>query len=341
MKAILRIILVLMIVVILFLIWRNLRPIDGGEGTPIPESTPAQTAVSLDICSFNIQFLGSSKERDNVSLAWAVSECEIVAIQELVAPPFPGQFPDGSPYKPDPQSAAFFQEMDKLGYAYVLSEEDTGTGERLHVNSSSTEWWAVFYKAEWVEIADTLPMGFLADDRSDHPDYERVPYAFPFRTRDGKSDFVLINVHFKPGDGPSERARRKEELNAIFRWIDGVDEREGDFIILGDMNFKNRAEIEDILPEPWLSLNDEAKATNTNINGPKPYDHILFRPQKSREIDRAFDFKVLDLIQSMGKRWRRSEAYPGDPYDHNRFRRYFSDHHPIMFRWHSASADDD
>ena len=72
--------------------------------------------------------------------------------------------------------------MQAQGYAYLLSEEDTGTKDRIHLINSATEWWVSFYRPEQVQPAPDLPVGFLAEDRSDHPDYERVPYAFGFRT---------------------------------------------------------------------------------------------------------------------------------------------------------------
>ena len=47
----------------------------------------------INICSFNVQFLGNPKNRDNAALANLVGGFDIVVIQELVAPPIPGAFP--------------------------------------------------------------------------------------------------------------------------------------------------------------------------------------------------------------------------------------------------------
>jgi hypothetical protein len=150
--------------------------------------TPSSQGKSdLLVCSFNIQFLGNPKARLDTALAQVVRACDIVAVQELVAPPKPGKFPDGSPFKPDKEAAEFFAAMRGQDYHYVMSEEDTGTNERIHVNSSGTEWWVTFYRPDAVQPATDLPAGFLAQDRSNHPDYERVPYAFPFRTLEAVS----------------------------------------------------------------------------------------------------------------------------------------------------------
>lgn len=93
-----------------------------------PPPTSSSASESVTICSFNIQFLGSSTHRDNAALAGLVKDYDVVVVQELVAPPYPGSFPDGSPFEPDPQAAAFFDAMKANGADYWLSEEDTGTG---------------------------------------------------------------------------------------------------------------------------------------------------------------------------------------------------------------------
>lgn len=306
------------------------------------EKEPPQTAAPTDlgICSFNIQFLGNSRHRDDPALAQLLDDCHIAVIQELVAPPSPGHFPNGKPRKPDPEAAEFFAAMDALGFDHVLSEEDTGTSDRIHVNGSSTEWWVAFYRPEAVAPAPDLPTGFLAADRSNHDDFERVPYAFGFRSAQG-ADFVLISVHLQPGAGKKGRNRRAHELAAIGRWIDAHDDgAERDFIILGDMNIENCKELAQVLPKGFVSLNDECLPTNTNPKKPKPYDHVVFRPGDSAEIDRQYDMKVIDLVEHMRPYWKGTEPYPGDPYDHNAFRRHYSDHHPVRFRL-AASGDDD
>lgn len=162
-------------------------------------TAPTTDNTPISIASFNIQFLGNSTRRDNFALASVVSPYDVVVVQELVSPPYSGSYPDGSPFKPDPQSAAFSDDMAALGYQYLMSAEDTGSGDKIHRNGSSTEWWVAFYRPGIVTPAEDLPHGFLAGDRSNHDDYERVPYAFGFRTTSGTLDFVLVSVHLKPG----------------------------------------------------------------------------------------------------------------------------------------------
>jgi endonuclease/exonuclease/phosphatase family metal-dependent hydrolase len=317
---------------------------------PPPAATPPDVpaAQHITICSFNIQFLGQFRSRENGMLADLLAGYDVVVVQELVAPPYPGTFPDGTPYTPDGEAAKFFDEMKSRGFEHALSEEDTGTGDRIHLNSSATEWWVTFYKPSRVKPAGgTIPRGFLTQDRSNHPDYERVPYAFAFRSVPPLRetvDFVLISVHLQPDSGPAARARRKHELASIAAWISAreAESLERDYIVLGDMNIENAAELADATPAPFMSLNDECRPTNSQKT--KPYDHVMFRPGPTREIDRGFDMVVVDLVAETKSRWQaagRTEIFPGDPYEHDAFRQRFSDHMPIVFRIAVPQSGDD
>lgn len=307
----------------------------------VVEPTASGDPNKLTVCSFNIQFLGNSNKRDDGALAQLVSPYDIVIVQELVSPPYPGRYPDGTPVKPDEQSAEFFNDMKRHGFQYILSEEDTGSGEANHRNGSSTEWWVAFFKPGKVQPAADLPHGFLAQDHSNNPDFERVPYAFPFRSLHGELDFVLISVHLQPGGGRKETARRRHELAAIAAWIERHDLQEKDFIIVGDMNIEDKEELAQATPRGFRSLNDECRATNTNVNAPKPYDHVMYNLTSTTEIDTGFDMQVIDLVKAMKSQWKATEQFPGEPYNHDEFRAYFSDHDPVIFRLTLPSQDDD
>ena len=304
-----------------------------------------ESASDLTICSFNIQFLGHFKKKDNKSLANLLKDYDIVVIQELVAPPKSGQYPNGDFYSADDEAKAFFDEMESQGFSYQLSEEDTGTNDEIHSKTSSTEWWVSFFKSEKIELANDLPFGFLDDDRSNNDDFERVPYAFAYRTVDSSTDFVLISVHLQPGSSSNNKARRKHEIRTISNWIDSHDDVEKDFIILGDMNIEDSLELADVTPVGYLSLNDECVITNTLLRndgtGGKPYDHVMFNLTHTTEINQSFDFDVVDLVKEMESHWSSTDPYPGNPYNHNLFRQYYSDHHPVVFKLNVSQSDDD
>jgi len=308
-------------------------------------SQTIQSSEYLEVVAFNVQFLGHFKNRDNVALAGSMAQYDIVVIQELVAPPFDGFFPDGTAYRPDYEARQFFYAMMDLGFEYVLSEEDTGTNDNIHKNSTATEWYVTFYKSSKVVLALDLPNGFLAADRSNHPNYERVPYATAFRTTKGGNDFVLVSVHLKPGNSSSDTRRRATEINTIASWVNNNNTYEKDFFVLGDFNFKNCQQITALRPAGFQSLNTESNCqmTNTNVNGRRPYDNVLFPNSSANGLVGDGQFVIIDLIDAMRSEWYVdfTSPYPGDaPYNHNKFRTRFSDHHPIKFRL-KVDFDDD
>jgi endonuclease/exonuclease/phosphatase family metal-dependent hydrolase len=306
---------------------------------------PVGSSDTITVCTFNIQFLGQFTRRDNNALTDILKNYDLVIIQELVAPPMDGVYLDGEAYSADLQAAAFFEAMQNNGFEFLLSEEDTGPGETNHNYGSATEWWVAFYQPERIETAADLPSGFLADDRSQNDDFERVPYAFAFRVPDSTMDFILISVHLKPGDSSSEKDRRAHELSAITNWIEANSSAEKDFIILGDMNIEDTEELSEVTPAGFLSLNDECRSTNTlvhdDVDKGRPYDHVMFDTAFTKEVDRIYDLKIIDLVEEMRDCWVSSDPYPGDPYDHNLFKQYYSDHYPVVFRMISSEDDDD
>ena len=319
--------------------------------------TPAPGTVT--IASFNIKWVGYyDKERDDEGLVDLVKACDVVVIQELVAPPdftkvgmpvnWPEdrgmRYPNGDPLRFDDGATQFFSAMRKVGFdKFMLSEEDTGPGDRNHKNSAATEWFVAFYKSARLKSRggpDTkcLPSsGFIANDLTANADYERVPFAFWFKTKSGtEMDFVLVSVHLQPDAGRKPRARRKQELGAIARYIEREAHGQGkekDWFILGDMNIQSCKELAEVLPARFKSLNDECRDTVPSVMN-RPYDHVMYRPDLTQAVDSHYDMVVIDLVQSVRHRWSvvGDGPYPGEPYKSRIFPKYFSDHNPINFR---------
>lgn len=335
----------------------------AGKKPDVDQSKPPESSKEkLKICSFNIQFLGNSKIRADRTLAKILRDnsCAIVVVQELVAPPDlrilkgsshyqKGELPvfprTGESLVHSERATVFFKEMEEVGFAdFLLSEEDTGTSQSVKQNNgSATEWWVTFYDSSKVAIAKDLPSGFLAENRNANTEFDRVPYAFPFRAIDGSFDFVLISVHLHPDSGHRNALRRKQELDAIGKWVHAAQTKgaERDFIILGDMNLEDNEEVQNSMPEGFVTLNTKAQwNTNTNLNNPKPYDHVMINPTFTSEVRALNNFQVLNLIELVRPHWI-LPVFPGDPYNHNIFRLYFSDHHPIAFEADLPVRDDD
>lgn len=287
----------------------------------------------LEICSWNIQWLGNYTKKDNNSIADYLSKYDIVVIQELVATPFTITCSDGTIMKEDKQASEFFASMKKQGFNYSISNEDTGSPKsgKPHSNGSSTEFFAVFYKENKVAIDSSLANEYIDSTLFRNPIFTRVPHAFSFSTNEG-NDFTLISVHLTADD--SEQEKRKTELEGIYTWIERNDSVEKDFIILGDFNLKDKIEHDNVLCNGCSSLNYSCEPSSL---GGKPYEHVFYNAQDSKEID-SNSFEILNMKLIFKNYWTSEEEYPID--DNNLFRQLYSDHNPMIFKILVTQDDD-
>lgn len=296
---------------------------------------------TLDICSFNIQFLGHFKERKNDILAEILKDYDIVVVQELVAPPVNGKYPNGNSYKKDAEGALFVEEMTKRGFSFWLSEEDTGP-QKNHTPTTASEWWIAFYKPQTVEPDSARCYGFVSRPLTINPYFKRVPYAFPFRTKDRKSNFTLVSVHLQPGNGLDDRQCRKNELSELFKWSTNQWESNKDFIVLGDCNIYNQEELLPFQTIGLQTLNANFISTNTKMyessDKGEPYDHVFHFSSTAEDLVPG-SFKVIDLIAEL-KSFQHSITIPLEPYVHDLFRTAFSDHVPVSFQLISGKDSD-
>ncbi|MDG1842143.1 MAG: hypothetical protein P8I93_07335 [Crocinitomicaceae bacterium] len=284
----------------------------------------------LKICSFNIQFLGHFKNKENKIMARFLEPYDIVVIQEMVAPPVKGKYLDKSLYKKDLESALFVNEMLSRGFSLWLSTEDTGPTKN-HSASPASEWWIIFYKNNKIKADSSRFYGFISSPLSANPSYERVPFAFPFQSVNEKTTFTLIPVHLKPGNRKEDQLRRQEELNSIFNWTASQKEKNKDFIVLGDFNIYKKEEFLHFEKDKIYSLNKACLPTNTKLyetlKKGKPYDHVFYNNSTKEDI-KENSFKVVDIRREL------MQMNPSNvvmPYDHKSFRTRYSDHLPISF----------
>ena len=290
---------------------------------------------TINICSFNIQFLGHFKARDNQTLSELLKPYDIVVIQEMVAPPISGVFPSNKQkYKADVESKAFADAMQEQGFSYWMSTEDTGPTKN-HVNSSASEWWITFYRNDVIVPDSSRFFGFIDTTLAGSSKFERVPFCMPFKSIDGKSTFSLISLHLKPGNGLDARARRASELKTLFEWGPLQTGINKDFIYLGDCNIYKKEEFVKYESVGIFSLNNKCFSTNTKLyedpKKGKPYDHVFYTKSTKGEII-VKSFKVVDLMAKI-KELNDENVFPYEPYEHNLFRTKFSDHVPVSFSY--------
>lgn len=290
---------------------------------------------TLAVCSFNIQFLGHFKERNDTLLTNLLKVYDIIVIQEMVAPPVDGLYPNGSTYKSDKESESFHNLMTTKGYNFWLSEEDTGPTKN-HINSSASEWWIVYYNDK--VLPDTLnePFGFLSDTIVGNSGFQRVPYSFAMKSADGSTTFNLISVHLNPGGSSSDKAIRQAEFKGIYDWIKTSVKTNKDYIVLGDCNIENSEELQSLVLNPfqeeYQSLNSNCISTNAKRYEAKekgrPYDHIFINENFLEDLVTE-SFEVVDLQMYLEGVNKIDEFFP---YDHNYFRTRLSDHLPVSFK---------
>lgn len=307
------------------------------------EDVPGAACTNcIRACSFNIKFLGNGT-KDHEALTDLLFNYDLVMVQELVAPPYAGTYPDGSTYTSDDGSRPFFDMMKTSGFSYMLSEEDTGPTTN-HVASSNSEWHVAFYRPNKLRV-DSALCTYISTPLTNHPEFERVPYRFQFATVDGTLDFSIINVHLDKD--ANETSERLGELLAISQYASTVADSEKDFLIVGDMNIQDESEYKEVLPGGWVSLNDSCVTTNVagskNENNRKPYDHVMYRPTfTANDLDLVFDVQVVDIFEKYYDQWAlenpNKAASSGWVAS---FAAKYSDHHPIVFRLKYGVGDDD
>lgn len=303
----------------------------------VPEVKPLAESDqdTLSICSFNIQFLGHFKERNDTLLTSLLEEYDIVVIQEMVAPPIDGEYGDGSTYKADRESASFHNLMTEKGFNYWLSSEDTGPTKN-HTNSSASEWWIVYYNDKVMPDTLSEPYGFLSDTLVGHSKFQRVPYSFAMKTISGSTTFNLISVHLNPGGSFSDKAIRHLEFKGIYEWINLSATKNKDYIVLGDCNVEDLEELKSLIVDPfeekYQSLNSACVSTNTKRyeaeSKGKPYDHIFVNAFFNEDLVYG-SFQAVDLQMYLEKVGRSEEFFP---YAHDYFRTRLSDHLPVTFK---------
>lgn len=400
----------------------------GGAPTPVqPNQPPVFKVITQDslepdvealggdqiaVCSFNVSFVGHWKAKDKQSKALAalLEPCDVIAMQELVAPPtnlgidangqiltwldqdkmlqvaatkdpteqidqfVPWWTETNKPvglveeWSADYQALNFVGHMKNAGFDYEISTGDTGKTVN-HNNSTSSEWHIVFYRPSVVSpVPGTdMPGGWTIlgpqEPLAKHPVFDRVPYAFSFRTtprHDGKQlDFVLINVHLhstQTRDNEKEQEAalvRANELFFVNKWIEKMKSQhaERDFITLGDMNVVSCTQLDEIKSElkrlmtaakmtdfdDLTSLNRSCHRTNISKADPKPFDQVMFNRKHTTEILKS-DAYGADLVTvDIGEKYGLTTTFGNVV---GNFVKAYSDHQPLLFVMKVGMDDD-
>ena len=241
--------------------------------------------VSFTVCSFNIQTFGPSKaEKPEVmaELAEIIRRHDIVCVQEIR---------DAS----GTAVTALLDMVNTEGPGYGLL-----TGPR-EGRSSSKEQYAFFYRTDRFEL---LP-DYCVYEGQDQ--FERPPFTAGFKLLETGFDFVLINVHIKPGDAEREIAALPPVFAASEEYF-----RDSDIICLGDFNadgdYFDEATLSLYFPQERYRIVIPDTADTTVAENDNTYDRIIITDDLSGNYKGEYG---IDLFTDAGVPDREiSDHYP-------------------------------
>lgn len=301
---------------------------------PLPDGL---AGPGLTVASFTVDKLGIYTSRANGALACLLAPFDLVVVQGLTAPPYPGSFANGEPFRPEAAATAFFNAMQQQGFRAAVAPEDTGAGDRNQLNSDLTVWPTVFFKESRLAVDQSRPSGYIEPDVTANESYARVPYALALETRDGSYDFLLLAVDLSADRGDAQR--RRYELSALSGWLQQNRKGERDVLVAGGFNFAGCGEPQSLLPAGfnWLS----GGCQPNDLSGQRPHDALVLLEGADAQL--AEPMTMLNLVPAMQPFWlfERGAGYPGDPLNVVLFTQYYSGHHPVAVRLATPASDQD
>lgn len=313
----------------------------ASSSSPAREKSHRKQTLPADIrvVSLNLELSEGGKVFQAEAMADVLTPNDMIVVQGSVLPASSTQPQDSSLSPASSPAKKLSDALSKHGFQSVTAAPDKKASSS---RDGVSDWWAFFYRSEKILPASDLPQGYLPNDGHAQGTYDRIPWAVGFRTPNRQLDLVVIPVDLQAGKNRDNLMLRKQELLAVGDWILSNDEKEKDFLIMGNLRVEDAVELSIILPMGFSSLNDICRATNTNIRRPRPNVHVLFRPDYSPEVDQTQGITVVNLVHGMRATWHGEEAFPGEqPYDDARFRQYYGGQNPIEFVLNVPPSDDD
>ncbi|MCX7548121.1 endonuclease/exonuclease/phosphatase family protein [Xanthomarina sp. F1114] len=317
------------------------------------EQVPRKTVdTNLLLCSWNIKNFGTLKNRTAESLyyiAEIINAFDIVALQEV-----------------NSDLDDFKKVLRLLGshWKYTLSdvtEGSYGNDERFGFIYDSRR---VIHSGLSGEIV--IPPE-LIENNAIISQLKRTPTFTGFES--GWRKFSIVSVHLHPGDGPLNKAIRKEEVRLLMeilkRKLQLSEVEYKNMIILGDTNlYKNDEDIVELITNQTFVESDglSGKFTNTSLN--QIYDRIFLNVDDYFKIAKddygiekggvfnLFDYVYINDPVEIAKYHQLMLEHKDDPStltDALKFTSYFnrywkrnqiSDHLPIWLELQTESSDE-
>ncbi|MEO0964599.1 MAG: endonuclease/exonuclease/phosphatase family protein [Planctomycetota bacterium] len=292
-----------------------------------PTDAPAGPSTTLRIASWNIEWLGTPDQRRGAGRGRAqdprlLAACLAVARPDLIA--FQEVRADGSldedPDRESPEVAQLLAHLadlrggdwDHLFFPAHSEPHRTGLAWNTEKLAPIGEWRQLHKDLagpDWKNKPEPWSAG------------PRPPHGLMFSAGPGRTDFVVIPIHWKSGGDDANLKRRTDEAVELLTALPRIFS-DPDVIIIGDSNCfsTNDPPIQHLKQAGFRDLNFRENATMAE--GRSPIDRA-FVPAAQPEFRRS-EFRVIRM--------------PG--YNGQGFARHLSDHLPIVITM-AVDEDDD
>ena len=179
------------------------------------------------------------------------------------------------------------QEIEKIeGLDNLLARVETITGFDWEYvvspsvgNGRAAEFYAFIFRTDRV--------AYVKDSKGTYPepmqdDFSREPFFATFRA--GKFDFTLITVHVTWGRLPSLRTAECQRLQSVWCYVQNLNPKESDLILLGDFNRDRPThsafdQLWQMGIRPVLTEAGTRTTFGRTATGGSWYDHIWINPE--------------------------------------------------------------
>ncbi|MEM7681431.1 MAG: endonuclease/exonuclease/phosphatase family protein [Planctomycetota bacterium] len=239
-----------------------------------PGAEAQATPATVTVASWNIEWLGTPDKRrppgeghlqqvDHLAAYMAASDADVIVLQE-VAVPWLSVGPNGEPpaLAPPRSRTTHLQTFTNPILDAVCAA--------MNAQEAGADWRHAIFPARGRSIVHCTGVmwnqAVLTPQGEPRPLFEeertpmvRPPWAAAFSTGEGKTDFVVVSVHFKAGDA---NAQRHDEALAILERLDRLVD-DGDVVVIGDTNSRSTQDpaIRAFNDAGWQDLNQANQST--------------------------------------------------------------------------------
>lgn len=202
-------------------------------------------------------------------------------------------------------------------------------------SGGAAEHYAFLFRTDRVQEVPAGPKGLYPEPNP--ADFSREPFFATFRS--GEFDFTLVTIHVT-FESPSAITAEVERLAVVWRYVQDLDPKENDVILLGDLNRDKPTH------RAFGPLLDGLTLTAALAAG--TVEGTTYSTRQDRIWSSWYDHMFIDSRYT-GHEWTRhagvepihTRFFQGLPHPHLEVRKKVSDHAPIWAEFRTDGPDDD